>query len=81
MPSAFLPGKDDVPIRLLRGREGESVEVVDGVDEYQTMVEHFVDCVANERPFRYPAEEAALNMRTIEALYRSARDGGRPVTL
>jgi hypothetical protein len=37
--------------------------------------------VLNDRPFMYPAEEAAFNMRTIQALYRSAREGGRPVTL
>lgn len=81
VPSAFLPGEDDVPIRTTRGRQGETAEIVPGADEYQEMVEHFSDCVLNDLPLRYPAEEAALNMRTIEALYRSARDGGKPVVL
>ena len=81
VPSAFLPGKDDVPIRMSRGGQEETIEVVPGADEYREMVEHFSDCVLNDRPLRYPAEEAALNMRTIQALYRSARDGGKPVVL
>jgi len=81
VPSAFLPGKGDVPIELLKGREGERIEVVEGVDEYQEMVEHFASCVLGGQPFRYPAEEAALNLRVIEALYRSAREGGGPISL
>jgi predicted dehydrogenase len=81
VPASFLPGKDDAPIHHHRGREGVTTEVVPGVDEYRLMVEHFADGVLHDRAFRYTAEEAALNMRTIEALYRSARDGGRPVTL
>lgn len=80
IPSAFLPGKGDVSICLLKGREGESRELVGGVDEYQEMVEHFAACVEGGQPFRYPAEEAALNLRVIEALYRAAREGG-PVKL
>jgi predicted dehydrogenase len=79
--SSFLPGTGDAPILHHRGREGVSTELVPGADEYQVMVEHFADCVLNDRPLRYPAEEAALNMKTIEALYRSARAGGAPVRL
>jgi predicted dehydrogenase len=45
------------------------------------MVEHFAECVRSGRKPRYPAEEAALNMRVIESLYRSARSGGRPMTV
>jgi predicted dehydrogenase len=41
------------------------------------MVEHFADCIARDEEPRYPAREAAGNLRTIEALYRSARNGGR----
>ena len=78
VPSAFLPGTDDAPIHLDRGREGRSTDVVPGVDEYRLMVEHFADAVLSDGPFRYPATEAAANMRVIEALYRSARNGGRP---
>ena len=79
--SAFVPGKDDAAILHHRGRAGATTEVVPGADEYELMVEHFADCVLNDEPLRYPADEAALNMRTIDALYRSARDGGTPVAL
>lgn len=78
LPSAFLPGTADAPLHELRGRAGESVETIPGVDEYRLMVEHFADCVLNDRPVRYPPDEAARNMRVIEALYRSAANGGRP---
>jgi predicted dehydrogenase len=42
------------------------------------MVEHFADAVLGGGRVRYPASEAAANLRAIEALYRSARNGGRP---
>lgn len=76
--NAFLPGTTDASWRELRGRAGSSVHTVTGADQYRLMVEHFADSVLHDRPLRYPLEEAALNMRTIEALYRSARNAGRP---
>ncbi len=81
VPSSFLPGKEDASILHHRGRSGTTTVVVPGADEYQLMVEHFADCVLGGHPLEYTADEAALNMRTIEALYRSARDGGVPVEL
>jgi predicted dehydrogenase len=76
--SAFLPGEGDVVVEEHRGRHGPSRHPVSGADEYRLMVEHFADCVAREVPARYPPSEAAANMRAIEALYRSARNGGIP---
>ena len=73
---AFLPGTDDVVIEDVRGREGRTSHTMSGDDEYRLMVEHFADCVLHDRPVRYPVSEAAANLRTIEALYRSARCGG-----
>ncbi len=81
VPSSFLPGKEDASILHHRGRSGTTTVVVPGADEYQLMVEHFADCVLGGHPLMYTADEAALNMRTIEALYRSAHDGGAPVAL
>lgn len=78
VPAAFLPGTGEVIIHEHRGSD-VIAHTVDGVDEYRLMVEHFADCVLNDRPPRYSAAEAALNMRVIEALYRSARSGGKPV--
>lgn len=81
VPSAFLPGTGDTTIYEHHGRQGVRAHPIPGVDEYQAMVEHFADCVLNGAPVRYPPTEATANMRTIEALYRSAREGGQPQSL
>jgi predicted dehydrogenase len=76
--AAFVPGEGETAIEEHRGRGGRSIHVVPGADEYRLMVEHFAEAVLERREVRYPASEAAANLRTIEALYRSARNGGRP---
>ncbi len=76
--SAFLPGVGESTIEEHHGRAGRSVHSLPGADEYQLMVEHFADSALEGREVRYPASEAAANLRTIEALYRSAGNGGRP---
>ncbi|MFN0181526.1 MAG: Gfo/Idh/MocA family protein [Gemmatimonadales bacterium] len=81
VPAAFLPGAADAVIdRSIGGRPPEA-QVVPGADEYRCMVEHFAESVVEARPIRYSAAEAAANMRVIEALYQSAREGGRQVPL
>jgi xylose dehydrogenase (NAD/NADP) len=77
VPVAFVPGQGATTVRLRRSHD-EQVEAIAGADQYQLMVEHFAACVHGEATLRYPPEEAAANMRAIEALLRSARDGGRP---
>ena len=81
IPAAFLPGAGDTLFHEQRGRRETKRHTTPGADEYQLMVEHFADCVLNDRPLRYTAAEAALNMRVIEALYHSARNEGKPVEL
>jgi predicted dehydrogenase len=76
--SAFLPGIGEATIEEHHGRAGRSIHTLPGADEYQLMVEHFADSVLEGRAVRYPASEAAANLRAIEALYRSAANGGRP---
>jgi len=76
--SAFLPGTADVVVREDRGGT-VTHHPVPGDDEYRLMVEHFMACVRDGTPPRWDAREAAANMRAIEALYRSAREGGVPV--
>jgi len=79
--TAFLPGKGDVTIDEYHS-QGEVVQHnINGANEYQLMVEDFVNCILENRPLRYTASEAALNMRVIEALYHSARLEGKPVRL
>ena len=75
---AFLPGTRDVTIGEHHGRDNVVTHTIDGVDEYQLMIEHFADCIIHQRPPRYGPAEAAANLRVIEALYRSARNNGRP---
>jgi predicted dehydrogenase len=76
--SAFLPGTGETTIEVHHGRASRSLHTLPGADEYQLMVEHFADCALGGAQVRYPATEAAANLRAIEALYRSARNGGRP---
>ncbi len=76
--NAYLPGTADVTIEEYHGPREKTSHAVAGVDEYQLMVEHFAECALSGAPVRYPLSEAAANMRVIEALYRSARNGGKP---
>lgn len=81
VPDAFLPGTEDVIIEEIRDGDEPILHTIAGVDEYQCMVEHFADCVLDGNQPRYSAEEAALNMRVLEALYHSVRNGGRPTAI
>ena len=78
---AFLPGTGDAVIEQFDGMNNLTAHTIPGADEYRVMVEHFADAVLNGGPLRYTAEEAALNMRVIEALYESARKEGAEVKL
>ena len=77
LENAFLPGKSETNIKEVRGRENTNTYTFSGVDQYQLMVEHFCDCIRLDQQPRYNAFEAGQNMQVIEALYRSARNGGR----
>jgi len=79
--NAFLPGTDEAVIEKFDAENELTKLTVEGADEYKLMVEHFARCVLNDRPLRYTAEEAALNMRVIEALYESAGKGGEVVAV
>jgi predicted dehydrogenase len=81
VPNAFLPGTGDVAIEETRARDETIQHTIKGVDQYQLMVEDFADCVLQDRPPRYGASEAAANMRVIDTLYHSARQGGCPEAL
>lgn len=81
VPTSFLPGEADTIIEERRSREQPRQYVIPGIDEYQLMVEHFADCILQDRAPRYSPSEAAANMRVIEALYRSARSGGKTISI
>ena len=77
IPRVFIPGNDDVTIEEYHGRGDAKSHAVSGVNEYTAMVDHFAQCVFTGTPVRYTFSEAAANMRVLEALYRSARSGGK----
>jgi len=78
VPWAFRPGSAETVVHERRGSNGDTNIIVPMDDEYRHMVEHFGDAALLGRTVRYPVADATANMRVIEALYRSARDGGRP---
>ena len=75
----FVNSTDEVEIIQYRGREPRIVHSVAGDNHYRLMVEHFADVVGGAAPLRYGTSEAIGNLAAIEALYESARFGGRPV--
>jgi len=81
VPDAFLPGTEKVVIEHFDIENNLTNIEVGGGDEYKLMVEHFAHGVLNDQPLRYTAEEAALNMRVIQALYESARKEGEVVAV
>jgi predicted dehydrogenase len=58
----------------------EVTETFDPVDDYRREVEHFAACVEAGTTPRVDREESVGNMRTIDAIYRSAGEGA-PVEL
>jgi len=63
---------------------GTVTQKIDGIEsilkdpsnEYTRMIEHFSDCVLNQKPLRYTAAEAAGNMAFIQAALKSAENNG-----
>ena len=64
--------KEALIVEKRQGQE-DKTHRVPSADPYKEMAEHFAACALENKPLRYPASEAAANMRTIEALLRSAR--------
>ena len=79
--AAFNPGVRELSLVRRGVNHDEHREEFTAIDQYRLMVEHFADCALHQRPVRYDALEAAANMTVIEALYHSARSGGRPVRM
>lgn len=61
---------------VTRGIDGVESTFKDSTNEYTRMIEHFSNCVLNNRPLRYDAEEAARNMAFIQAALKSAKNNG-----
>ena len=74
------PMNQPAEIILRRGEKADATfesttYTAPAANHYQLMVEHFADAVLNGAPLRYPPELDRGNMRAIDALYESARNG------
>ncbi|NEX62125.1 Gfo/Idh/MocA family protein [Noviherbaspirillum galbum] len=66
--------------RLVDGKDSVQEIALESDDQFVKELDHMAQCVkANRRPHT-PGEEGLQDMRVIEAIYQSAREG-RPVTL
>lgn len=73
---AFIPWEKDA-LFTLREKNADHADpaIVEGVDEYRLMVEHFVDAVRREACPEFSTTESIANMRVMDALAESARAG------
>lgn len=76
IPKPWLPGKDPAIIHVT-DKNGCEELTTEGVDQYALMVEHFSDCILNNRPPVRGPEDALENMITLNAIQRSAREHRR----
>lgn len=78
LPSCFNPGVVETHIHEHRGREVSQLHSFPEVNMYRLMAEDFMRSIAGQPP-AFPVEEVLGNMRTIEALFASARQNGQPI--
>jgi glucose-fructose oxidoreductase len=75
------PYEHDGPMTLEIGKQGERHELrFEPVDAFAASLDHFSDCILHDRQPEPSGVEGLQDVRMIEAIYRSGRDG-RPVTL
>ena len=73
--------RHEVETRLLVSRHGRLEEsTYPPSDQYAAEIEYFSECIVTDRHPESSGIEGLQDVRTIEAIYRSGRDG-RPVTL
>jgi predicted dehydrogenase len=71
----------DTPMQMDVVRRGQHEELTfEPTDQFAGELVYFADCVLNDRPPEPSGLEGLQDVRIVEAIYRSARDG-RPVTL
>jgi D-xylose 1-dehydrogenase (NADP+, D-xylono-1,5-lactone-forming) len=51
---------------------------VKGVHQWQLEVEYFADRILKSEPLGYPMEDGLAQTKVMDAIYKSAREGGRP---
>jgi predicted dehydrogenase len=71
----------DTPMTLTRVKEGRAEdEHFDAINQFAATAAHFADCILRDVPPEPSGYEGLQDVRIVEAIYRSSRDG-RPVTL
>jgi len=73
--------RHDVPVTLEMVRRGQREELAfEPTDQFAAELSYFSTCILQDRPPEPSGIEGLQDVRLVEAIYRSARDG-RPVTL
>lgn len=73
--------RHDVETQLVMSRQGRTEETAfPPTDQYAAEITYFSECILNDRQPQPSGIEGLQDIRVVEAIYRSARDG-RPVTL
>lgn len=80
IPMPFLPGLGETVIHEERGGNNAKVHKFPGVDEYRMIAEDFMGAIAGGSP-TFPIEDSFANMKVIQALLSSAKQGGNPIPL
>lgn len=73
IPEAFVCEPDTANFYVtVSGKRRE--EVFLPVNQYELQVEEFARCVVENKPLRFPAEDAILNMKVLDACILSAKE-------
>jgi predicted dehydrogenase len=71
----WVPGEGATGFTLHRSGKPAEWVAVPGSNAYQLQVEHFVDVVQGRASARWGMDDAVANMRVLDAIAASARDG------
>ena len=74
VPVPWLPAPDRAEIVLTSGGNTKTLRARHA-NQYTLEAEHFADCVRTGSTPRFPASDALANMRVLDAIARSARNG------
>ena len=77
MSEPWLPNASSTQLIELNGQLLETP----AANHYSLMLEHFNAAIRGEAELRYPATESVRQMRVLDALRESARQGGIPISL
>lgn len=82
VPSPFLPAWEPTEIVVKRSFIGENRRYeVAGANQYLHQVEHFASLILDPSRLPWPAEDGVCNVAACEAIEKSWRGGGTPVTV